>query len=94
MSAAEKPPLPETIRHEIETMFHSDGMEWMLDCLIERAQEEWRSSAPDEPAARERLYWKVQAIEGLKAEIKSICLADAVEAHNRALRRNRNWSNI
>jgi hypothetical protein len=87
-------PVPEHVRQQIETMFHSDSMEWMLDCLIERAQEEWRTSPPDDPAARERLYWKVQAVEGLKSEVKRICTADAVEAHNRALRRQRNWSSI
>lgn len=87
-------PVPEDIRLEIETLFRTDSVEWMLNCLIERAQEAWRTSPPEDAARRERLFWKVQAIEELKSEISRISQADAVEAYNGALRRTRNWSSI
>jgi hypothetical protein len=87
-------PVPPEIREQIETLFRTDSVEWMLDCLIERAQEAWRTSPQGDTATRERLYWKVQAIEDLKSEIKRICTNDAVEAFNGALRRQKNWSTI
>ena len=66
----------------------------LLDGLIEKYSASWRATAPEQTQQRDHLYRMVQAVEGLKNEIRSIALDEVIEAHNRGLQRASNWSNI
>lgn len=84
--------LPPHVTAEIEQFAHSDTVQLVLDGLIDRHQEQWRTSAPENAASREDAYRMVRAIEGLKSELRRLSRDEAVEAYNLALRRKQNWS--
>ena len=87
-------PVPREFVERVQEFAHSTEVELILDHLIEKYQEGWRTSPPEQADRREHLYRMVQAVEGLKNEIRSIALGEIVEAHNRGLKNASTWSNI
>jgi hypothetical protein len=85
---------PQHFIDEIQHFARSDAVEWLLDGLIEKYQDAWRSSAPDAQPAREDAYRMVRALGDLKTEIRRVDRDDAVDSFNRGLRRTQNWSII
>jgi hypothetical protein len=78
----------------IQEIAHSDEISILLNGMVEMYSESWRASAPEGTQTREHLYRMIQAVEGLKAQFRSVSLDEVVEAHNRALQRASKWSTI
>lgn len=85
---------PQHFIDEVQAFARSDAVEWLLEGLIEKYQEQWRSSAPDNQSAREDAYRMVRALGDLKTEIRRVDRDGAVDAYNSGLRRAQNWSII
>ena len=81
--------LPKEIVEQITAFAHSDAVETLLEGMQAEYEARWRSSKPEDTAQREHLYRMVQAVEGLKSEIKRVAQDDTVGLYNRGLlRRN------
>jgi hypothetical protein len=85
---------PQQFVDEINQFARSDAVDFLIASLIERYQEQWRTSAPENTTAREDAYRMVRALGDLKTEIRRVDRDDAVDAFNRGLRRTQNWSII
>lgn len=83
---------PQHFIDEVQQFAQSDAVEWLIEGLIDKYQEQWRSSDPDAQSAREDAYRMVRALGDLKTEIRRVNRDDAVDSFNRGLRRANNWS--
>jgi hypothetical protein len=71
----------------MQVLAQSRDFNTLIDLLIEKYQEEWRTSPPGAPAEhREDLHRMVRACEALRKEVQSIALDERIEAHNARLR--------
>lgn len=81
--------LPKEVVEQITAFARSDAIETLLAGMQAEYEARWRSSKPEDTAHREHLYRMVQAVEGLKSEIKRVAQSDMVDLYNRGLlRRN------
>jgi hypothetical protein len=86
---------PREFVEQVQRFASSDVVEQLLDGMKARYEQDWGSTRPEDSARREHLYHMVQAVEGLKSELRSIAQSDLVDLYNRgALRRSPNWSII
>jgi hypothetical protein len=82
---------PEFVQR-VQEIAHSDEISVLLDGLIEKYSDNWRTSDPGNTQNREHLYRMIQAVEGLKAEFRAVSLDEVITAHNRALTKASKWS--
>lgn len=73
----------------IKSIARSEALGLIIDGLITKYIQSWRTSSPEQPDRREHLYRMVQACEGLRGEILAISDDDLVTAHNNRSRINR-----
>lgn len=71
---------------EIKDFSKSDAIASLLDTLIEKYSDSWRNTDPEKAQTREHLYRMVQAVEGLKNEIRAINHDAIVSAWNHSLK--------
>jgi hypothetical protein len=69
-------------KRAITQFARSDDVECLLDGLQARYLGSWASSRADQAEHREHLYRMVQAVEALKAEIRSVASDEAFVALN------------
>lgn len=86
---------PREFVEQVQRFATSDVVEQLLDGMKAGYEQDWGSTQPEDSARREHLYHMVQAVEGLKSELRRIAQSDMVDLFNRgALRRDPKWSNI
>jgi hypothetical protein len=86
--------LPREFVERVENLAHDDALGFLLDMLVEKYSEEWRTTPLEREDRRKHLYHMVQATEGLRAEVRSIASSEAITVYNRALQNKTKWSNI
>lgn len=72
----------------IKSIAKSDSLGLIIDGLIHKYMQSWRTSSPEQPNQREHLYRMVLACEGLRGELTAISDDDLVTAHNNRRRSN------
>ena len=77
----------EQIDH-LKSLAKDTGLGTVIDALIHKYTESWRTYAPEYPERREHLYRMVLACEGLRTEITSISSDDLIAAFNNRSRTN------
>lgn len=75
-------------------MANDDALHFILDLLVEKYSEEWRTTPSDRADRRDHLYHMVRATEGLRSEVRNIASDDAITVYNRSLQSKQKWSNI
>jgi hypothetical protein len=70
----------------VQVLAQSRDLSILLDLVVERYLEEWRTSPPEKAERREYLYRMVQAVEALKKEVQTIAVDEYVTAHNSRLK--------
>lgn len=70
----------------MQVLAQSRDFHTLLDLLVEKYQEDWRTSPPDAAARREDLHRMVRAVEDLRKEVQTLALDQKIDAHNARLR--------
>jgi hypothetical protein len=86
--------LPREFVERVEALAADPALDFLLDMLVEKYSEEWRTTPPDRADRRDHLYHMVKATEGLRSEVRSIASSEAIEVYNRGLQNKTKWSNI
>ena len=71
---------------EAQRVAHSDALNLVLEDLIKKYTGEWINSDPKDAQVREIAWHRVQAIQALRDELRSIARSDDVAKWNRRLR--------
>lgn len=76
----------------MQVLAQSTDFSTLIDVLISKYQEDWRTSPPERADRREEIYRMIAACDALRKEVQNIALGDAVTAHNQSLKlRNNSW---
>ena len=86
--------LPRELVERVQNLSQDDAFHLLIDMLISRYMEEWRTTRPDNAAHREHLYNMVKASEALRSEVRNIATDEAITAFNRGLQNKTKWSTI
>lgn len=89
MSVAEP---PREFVEQVIAFAKSDAVEILLNGLQATYEQDWAQSKPEDKDRREHLYRMVQAVEGLKSELRRIAQSDTVQLYNRGASRKPTWS--
>ena len=71
---------------EAQRVAHSDALNLVLEDLIKKYTVEWINSDPKDAQVREIAGHRVQAIQALRDELRSVAKSDDVTKWNRRLR--------
>lgn len=86
--------LPRELVERVQSMANDDAFHFLLDLMIQKYSEDWRTTPPEDAAKREHLYHLIQATEGLRAEVRTIASDEAITVYNRGLQNRTKWSTI
>lgn len=84
--------LPRHMLDEIRAFAMSDAVEALLDGLRAEYEQNWGATASHEKDRREHLYHMVQAVDGLKSEIRRVAQKADVDFYVSGRRRKPDWS--
>lgn len=86
--------LPREFVERVEALAHDPALDFLIDLLVEKYSEAWRTTPPERADRREHLFHMVQAAEGLRSEVRNIASTEAITVYNRGLQNKTKWSNI
>jgi hypothetical protein len=86
--------LPRELVERVQALAEDDALHFLIDMMIARYTEEWRTTPPERAEHREHLYRMVQAADALRSEVRNTATDEAITVFNRGLQNKTKWSTI